>query len=192
MGTPFKEMSNKIAIGLTVTVIALVAAGFWFMKTEPPSTAPTPPVSIYDGWKTFNDAKTGISFQYPEKLSTKYIHPVDWPPRVALENGPFTCTAAGSPEARAGKTAKKIINNHEYCVTEVSEGAAGSIYLQYAYAFEKNGKVVIFTFTLQEVQCGNYDDPQKTECEKERASFNIDTVIDQIAESLTWDKNNSF
>ncbi len=39
-------------------------------------------------------------------------------------------------------------------------------------------------FTLRAVQCANYDEPKKTECEKERSIFYIDDIIDHIAQSL--------
>jgi hypothetical protein len=137
------------------------------------------------GWKTSTDEKQGVSFQYPDQFATTtYIHTVDWPPQIAILTGPLTCTEGGSEIMQAGQTQQTIINGHEYCLTRESEGAAGSTYTQYAYAFSKNDKVVTLTFTLRSVQCANYDDPQKTECENERAAFNIDNTIDRIAQSI--------
>lgn len=138
-----------------------------------------------DSWKTYTDDASGVSFRYPEKLTTEYISIVDWPPKVAAMDGPLTCTEAGVETARAGQTMKRMVDNREYCVTKESEGAAGSIYTNYAYATQKNDKVLIFTFSLRAVQCANYDDPQKSECEAERGSFDIDSVLDRIAQSAT-------
>ncbi len=131
-----------------------------------------------------NDTANKITFKYPEKLSTSYISTTDWPPKVQIENGPFVCTDAGEETSQAGATVERTIGGKQYCVTTVSEGAAGSMYSQYAYATELQGKVYFLTFTLRFVQCGNYSDPQKTACEKERASFNIDPIINEIVKTI--------
>jgi hypothetical protein len=34
------------------------------------------------------------------------------------------------------------------------------------------------------VQCGNYDEPRKSECETERAAFDVSPTIDAIARTL--------
>ncbi len=137
-----------------------------------------------EGWKTSTDSKSGVSFLYPEDLGTTYITTVDWPPMVQLLNEPFSCTEAGTATAQAGKTEERVINGASYCVTTEAEGAAGSTYLQYAYAKDIGGKTLILTFTTREVQCANYDDPQKTQCEDERGTFSIDQIIGRIFSTL--------
>jgi len=133
------------------------------------------------GWKT----TTGTpSFDYPEKLPYKYISAVDWPPQIQELNQFFSCTEGGSEIMTAGQTKKQTIGGTEYCVTKESEGAAGSVYTQYAYAFERNNKTEILTFSLRFVQCANYDDPEKIECEKERNSFSIDNTVNWMAKSI--------
>lgn len=150
-------------------------------RTEPKCEfAPCPKNPDNNGWKAFTDTASGISFSYPETLLTKYIDIVDWPPHVQVLNDAFTCTEAGTEIARTGKTEKRIVDNRTYCVTTATEGAAGSIYTQYAYAFPKDAKTIIFTFSLKAVQCGNYDEPKKTECEDEREFFDLDRIIDRI------------
>lgn len=146
--------------------------------------APCPAETGNSSWKTIIDPKTGLSFQYPEKLSTKYIDVVDWPPQIQVLNKPFTCTETGSEIAPAGKTEKRMVGSNAYCLTQESEGAAGSTYTQYAYAFSRDSQTIIFTFTLRAVQCANYDDPQKTACENERSAFNPDIIADQMASSI--------
>ncbi len=147
--------------------------------------AACPVPTIDPSWKTFTDDKKKISFRYPEKLDTTYMRAVDWPPQVATTEGPFECTVAGSENSRAGKTEPRTINGHAYCVTRESEGAAGSIYTQFAYAMEKEGKILIFTATLQAVQCANYIDPQKTACSQERSTFDLDKVMDRIMQTVS-------
>ncbi len=131
-------------------------------------------------WKTFSDPAGRFTFKYPETLSLQYIHEQDWPPKVQIIEGAFACTDAGEENQRAGETAEKSIGGHNYCVTRVVEGAAGSTYTQYAYAREFDGKVLYFTFTLRAVQCGNYNDPEKSVCESERNAFDIDAIMDKV------------
>jgi hypothetical protein len=145
-----------------------------------------PEQSVNGSWKTVTDTATGISFRYPEALPTTYIHVVDWPPQVRVVADPFTCTAGGSEVARAGVTEERLIYDHAYCVTRESEGAAGSIYTNYAYAFAREGTTIILTFSIRSVQCANYDDPQRTACETERAAFSMDGTADAMAQSVRF------
>ena len=135
-------------------------------------------------WKTYTDEAGGISFEYPISLLTSYIHEVDWPPVVNIIDESFSCLNAGNEIDRAGKTEGILINGREYCVTKVSEGAAGSIYTQYAFAVPRGEKTAIFTFTLRSVQCLNYDEPKTMECQNEQESFDINPMLDRMAESL--------
>ncbi|MEO5927355.1 MAG: hypothetical protein ABIO72_01500 [Patescibacteria group bacterium] len=149
------------------------------------STGAVPPAGDTStaSWKTMTSTTTGITFKYPEQLSTQYISTVDWPPLIQIVDKAFACKAAGSLNARAGITEEKTVNGRTYCITRVAEGAAGSTYTQYAYAFAQSGKTVVLTFTLRSVQCGNFDESQKTACEKEQASFDISPTIDAMVQS---------
>lgn len=136
------------------------------------------------GWETFTDSTQGVSFQYPRGLETTYVTAVDWPPQPQVLDENFTCTEAGSETQQAGKTEQITTNGRTYCVTKISEGAAGSVYIQHAYSFVKEGQVVILTFSLRYPQCANYDDPQKTACETEQADFDVAQLVDAIAQTL--------
>jgi hypothetical protein len=122
----------------------------------------------------------------PVKFETDYIGTADWPPQINLINKSFECVEAGSESGRAGKSERRVINGKEYCVTEVKEGAAGSMYTQYAYAREEDGKTLVLTFSLRMPQCGNYQDPEKSWCELEVDIFNPDEVVDRILDSGIW------
>ena len=184
-------------------IIAGVALAMWHSASQrapiaTPSSIPTSIPTItstifpsatpnaHIGWKIFTDASTRASFQYPSTIPTKYISLVDWPPKIQVTHEPFACTQAGSEIARGGKTEQKTINGTTYCVTTSSEGAAGSIYNQYAYAWYKGNTTVILTFSLRLVQCANYDQPKQKECSDERATFTPDIVLDQIAQTVTF------
>lgn len=136
------------------------------------------------GWALFQDASQGVSFRYPPDLGTTYIHAVDWPPQPAVQPGPFTCTTAGEETARAGRTEPVTVAGRTYCVTRVTEGAAGSVYTLYAYAMPVADDVVILTFSVRAEQCGNYDEPARGACERERAELSMNEIVDRIARTL--------
>lgn len=148
--------------------------------------------SVEATWESYIDYTRGISFKYPQSLGTKYISVVDWPPGVEIFDEDYACLEAGTTTALAGRTAEKKVLDTFYCVTEVVEGAAGSIYTQYAYAFSPDaiilpqaaGKTVVLIFTTRAVQCLNYDEPLRRECEEERREFDVDAVVHRIAQTL--------
>ena len=135
-------------------------------------------------WLAYTDSQRGVAFRYPPDFGTRYIRGLDWPPMIQLLEGPLQCTEAGSETARAGRTERADVDGRRYCVTRVTEGAAGSIYTSYAYAFEKDGRVAILTFSARAVQCGNYDEPQKSECNAERQTFDPGMLIDAVARTV--------
>lgn len=191
--------NTQIAFSFLI-VILLVGGSFYYLSrskkagniapitiSEPAATNTAPAVPDTSGWKTFSDSANKISFKYPAGIDTQFISVVDWPPKVQITDGPFTCTEAGTETGQAGQTSRQTIDGRDYCVTRESEGAAGSTYTQYAYATklpQLPNKTVIFTFSLRFVQCDNYDEPQKTSCKEERASFDIGPVVGAMARSV--------
>lgn len=130
----------------------------------------------------------GLSFSYPADLGTSYITPKTWPPAGYLLGpsgaAPMVCTAGGTETGKTGITASRVIGGHTYCVTQKSEGAAGSTYTNYAYAFEKDKQVMALIISLRFVQCANYPAAKKTLCEAERKAFNMDSIADKMAQSF--------
>jgi hypothetical protein len=168
-----KGISKKIVL-IIIALIIVVAVGLSMSKKA---------IEIPTDWKTFEGR--GFTMRYPETLGTNYITPTEWPPKAQLFAGNPNCTEGGSEIDASGETVKKEINGHPYCVAKKSEAAAGSMYTQYVYAFSKGeNKAGVFTFTLRLVQCGNYNEPEKAACEAERATFDIDQIIDRIAQSI--------
>lgn len=160
---------GKLAI-LVIGVLVLIGGLVWFAnqnnnsQNDIENIVPSPTSSQVEASNPWTDFK--------------YIRPVDWPPTVNTQSGPFTCNEVGTPEERAGKTERRSIDGREYCITEVVEGAAGSVYTQYAFSTRGGDNTLeIATFSIQEVQCGNYSEPEMTECEREQDAFNIDEVI---------------
>ncbi len=165
------------SIGVIIILILGVNLYLWqthraVPNNEQPSVTPTTAVI------------TALPSPTPAGLGTTYITPVDWPPKVQVLDKAFTCTPAGSPIGQGGQTMKTTINGHAYCLTEASEGAAGSIYTTYTYTFARGATTVSLSFTLRKVQCANYDEPQKSACQSEQASFDVGPLVDGIAQGL--------
>lgn len=130
-------------------------------------------------------SSNSYSFKYPENLGTKYINTVNWPPVLNIENKVFTCNERGNSKVLpAGITRTQMINGHNYCVTIEEEGAVGSIYTNYTYAFSYNNQTMTMTFTTRRPQCMNYDDPEQTECKNEQNNFDITNISDIIASNI--------
>jgi hypothetical protein len=144
--------------------------------------AQCPALNIPDTWQATTSA--GFSFRYPANFGTTYVKPVDWPPQIEQVPAPFECTQAGLEEARAGQTEQRAIGARSYCVTTLTEGAAGTIYKQYAHAVTRGVETLILTWSLRQPQCANYNDPERSACESEVASFSPDNLIDKIVSSI--------
>ena len=84
------------------------------------------------------------------------------------------------PTARWAKTKKNLVDDREYCVTRSSEGAAGSTYRAYEYAFQFGTSTYRIAFTLRFPQCTNYDEPQQSACKAEQSSYDIDGLVDRM------------
>lgn len=137
-------------------------------------------------WKNYND--NGISFQYPEKLITKYIFTQEWPPTVKIESGNFSCVE--TPQEKSSMleiTSQRLVDNRIYCVNVKNEGAAGSVYSSYVYTTPKEGKLVSVSFILRYPNCTNYDEEQSRACTSEREAFDIDATVDRIVQTIKWD-----
>jgi murein DD-endopeptidase MepM/ murein hydrolase activator NlpD len=102
-----------------------------------------------------------------------YVSAVNWPPSANVLDEPFTCVEAGSE--------RRMINDREYCITEKSEGAAGSIFTEHIYATEVNGRTLVMTFSTRKSQCDNYPQEERVECIAEQESFKPDQALDRFA-----------
>lgn len=146
----------------------------------PNNSTSTPP-----GWEIMEDDKQDVTFFYPKTIGATYVTTNDWPPQFTItKNKTYSCANSGSETTATGRTERVTVNAREYCVTRKAEGAAGSTYTQYAYAFKSGTDLATLAFTLRTVQCMNYDDPQKTECQREQTSFNPNQLADQISQTL--------
>jgi hypothetical protein len=125
---------------------------------------------------TYQDPQNKFSFQYADFPQKQYMGVMEWPPKVTITT-PSSCGASST---------QKIIGDKTFCVSEISEGAAGTIYTTYHYRVVLNNKLVTFEFTLRLPQCYNYDNPKQTECFNEEKSFDVDSLMIPIATTLTF------
>ena len=137
-------------------------------------------------WKEYSGG--GISFQYPEKLTTKYIFTKEWPPVVKVESGNFSC--AETPQEISSLleiTSQRIVDNRIYCVNVKNEGTAGSVYSSYIYTTPRRGELVSVSFILRYPNCANYNEEQNRACASEREAFDLDATVDRIVQTVSWD-----
>jgi hypothetical protein len=145
------------------------------------------PTSTVPGadWKTGMEVTQKYSFAYPVKPGTAYVSAAEWPPVLTMAAGMnFRCTGAGSEINVSGKTERATINGREYCVTRKSEGAAGSVYREYAYTFSNEKDLLTLSFAFRFPQCANYNQSDAAECVADQAALDIDALADQIAHTI--------
>ncbi|GAG16001.1 unnamed protein product, partial [marine sediment metagenome] len=86
-------------------------------------------------------------------LNTEYIGSQNWkvkivneeekyPPKFKITEGQIDCKETSSESGLPTRTAKRRIDGRIYCIESTSEGAAGTIYTQYAYSTIKNDSLI--------------------------------------------------
>ena len=166
---------KAVLYGLSILFVAIIAGVIYLL------TYPSHPekVATVEETPIVVPVSTGVTTStFPVSLETSYISPVEWPPHIEFLDQPFVCNVTTESEiTSAGKTEKRAINGIDYCITTTTEGAAGSTYRHYIYTFAQGKQTATLTFTLRFVECGNYDETEKSVCEEERALFNPDELV---------------
>lgn len=164
-------MKRRVYIWLFVLIAATVLAlSSWFLIPPPQA-------------KMHREQERSHAPVRPVGLGA-YVNITDSPKITKIEDADFVCTIAGEETERAGKTETVEIDGVEFCKTVVSEGAAGSIFYQYAYVFSKEEQRLRLTFTVRMPQCVNYDSPQKEACMEQQEKFNPDNIVANIIGAL--------
>lgn len=175
METGLDRYETIIGLFVVVTVGSIL---LWFSLAQSAGDE----AKKIEGW--LSTTSNGVTFQYPEKLTTRYVVPVDWPPQIQIVPGPLACSQAGEPMERAGRTISRVIDTNKFCITEVSQSVEGNVYSQYAYAFERGEKVYILTFSLKYFLCEDLEEGPKKDCMAERSVFDLDRVVSQMVSTL--------
>lgn len=176
----------KKTVIILLIVLALLIFSFLLLNEYIYNEKQIDEISFDGPLQTFVNEDSGITFTYPEIIGTQYISTIDWPPQVRVLEEEISCVEAGGEFDRAGITERTEVDGNEYCVTTVSEGAAGSVYRQYAYGYEFNDQTLMFIFSMQFPQCENYDEEQMRECENEQNNFDLDRLMDMVIQSVEF------
>ena len=132
-------------------------------------------------------------------LNTKYIGSQDWKVKIVTEEEKylpkFKITenqidrmTSSSENGLLIKTVKRKIDGRIYCIESTNEGAAETIYTQYAYFTLKNGNLITVSCVIRYPQCMNYSEPYNSECANEHEPFNLDKIISLIVKNLRIEK----
>jgi len=132
-------------------------------------------------------------------LNTEYIGSQDWkviivneeekyPPKFKITEGQIDCKKTSYESDLLSRTVKRRIDGRIYCIESASEGAAGTIYTQYAYFTIKSGSLIMVSCVIRYPQCINYSEPYRTECANERETFDLDKIISYIVKNLSVKK----
>lgn len=167
-----------LLLACSALLVLAATALYLFTHSEAPVEIEQEPAA---DWRTSEGGS--LSFRYPEALETTYIRAIDWPPTITMSDGTYACELG---ETEMGMTRESVLDGVTYCITTLVEGAAGSMYIEYDYVTEKNGKLLIASFTLKEVQCSNYNEPEMAACTAERESFDIDGLVGEILRSVEF------
>lgn len=135
----------------------------------------------------FKEEKENLEDDFYKILNPKYIFSQEWkveiindkcPPKFRIVDGEIDCE---TKDELFNKMKKKVIDGQVYCIEEYSEGAAGSVYIEYTYSTFRNDNLVNVSFVARYVQCYNYSEPQKSECENERKVFSFNSIADKVS-----------
>jgi len=178
-------MKTKLIVGFILiagVITLLFLKGDSVLVSKPGSSTDLNTVDEKSTWKK---ARSGnLEFRYPATLTTKYVTPNEWPLDIQQETS-YSCVEGEDLLNGTGKTEKRMIQGHEYCITTKNEGAAGSIYSEYTYVTQKDGTTLSALVTMRQVQCGNYDGVEQNACKAEQQNFNLDQLLHEIIQTVT-------
>jgi len=111
-------------------------------------------------------------------LPEPYISAQDnWPPIIENSSVGYTCSNSTSAMST---TISRMVNGRTFCVTTMSEGAAGSTFKTMTYVVANGTGIKSTNFTLRYVNCGAYEEPQLSECNSAKSGFNLDDIVESL------------
>lgn len=172
-------MHTRARIIGAVVLIAVIGGGWYVAMSRPAPKA----LVADDSWRSAA-AEGGGSFRYPPSLGLAYVTPQEWPPKVAVTSGLFSCSPTMAEESPMAETQWRTIGTDTYCVTVIRGAAAGSVYASYIYATTRDDGVITLAFTVQLPQCVNYDEPNRAACVAEQEQFDPDALVASIVRTF--------
>jgi hypothetical protein len=142
--------------------------GVKYLYTEADKIESSLPDSFKAEYISFQNYSLGIfeTSEYPRLES--------W-----VENGEIECDETAPESSLPFRMAKKEMAGQKYCIGAFSEGAAGSVYTEYAYTTVIGDNVYLVQFIARYPNCSNYPETERGMCEQERESFDLDSLVDQ-------------
>ena len=138
-------------------------------------------------WRTVSDSEQGITFRYPERFPARFIGPLEWPPRVRVTSGCFSCKEGEFlKNDLTYLRERRKVNNRDYCVEKRNGVGLGKRREEYSYVTLADNKLITLKFTLRSNSCGNFDEPRKSQCTRERKAFDPDSLVDRIVRSVQY------
>jgi len=104
-----------------------------------------------------------------------------------VENSEIECYETPSESSLPLRMSKRIVNDKKYCIGAFSEGAAGSVYTEYAYTTVVGGNVYSIQFVARYQNCDNYPEEENNKCKQERENFNLEILVDQEIEKMIYE-----
>ena len=153
--------------GIYKTLGTIKVVGVKYLQTDEKDLESNLPDSFKANYISFQNYSSNIfkAEEYPKLES--------W-----VENGEIECDETPSESSLPLRISKREINNRKYCIGASSEGAAGSVYTQYAYTTVIGGNVYSVRFIARYPNCDNYPDNERAQCKTERETFNLDNLVD--------------
>lgn len=116
-----------------------------------------------------------ISFQ---NYSQTIVKAADYPKgEFWVEKGEIQCQETPLESSLPLRSYKKELGGQKYCVAVASEGAAGSVYSQYAYGAVVGSDIHLIKFVARFNNCANYPDAEMKRCQEERENFDLDALV---------------
>lgn len=141
-------------------------------------------------WLRSSANAQNISFMYPVELPTTYVQAAQWPPvvervvnRYSCNPGPITAT-----DGPMQTVERRTIGDREYCVTSRAQETPEGIVRAYEYVFAFGDATYRLFFQLRYPQCLNIEGAAQQSCISEQENYNLDAVIDRIAQSIQMGK----
>jgi len=125
-----------------------------------------------------------FSFDYPAILAAEFIYPEIWPPILTFSDEEYSCAITAAAPDLPERVAEKVIDARAYCVKTLDEFDDDSIQTTYTYSALRDNRVVNLEFALRYPRCENLNEPERTECSRERLGFDLNAIIASIMTSL--------
>lgn len=159
-----KSLWKWILLYVLIGALAYGAIYYFFFYQKGDYTyTPQNTTDQYANWQTYTNSQYGFEFRYPDNFFDTGHEPKVLAKDCNYSNLPAICpniniVAAGSITSNVEnpQIRKIMINGNDYCVYQMSDGAAGHVYYYDYYATVKNQKCLVVELDTSAANCDNY------------------------------------